>query len=262
MEISTDVKWEIFPHQIYRLHRIVIDWKGASALKNLEWGNNNAFSNIYFDGSVVIQEPKIEFFDAPIPKSSVFKRFKTTLISIIKKTRKTDKKRDLDVIVEESRLNTIIKINLDEFNDEFHLFKNDNFTTVITFKESRPTQLVRSRTSENLNFQPHLFSKSYHVNFYLPKIHFLKRIIHSVFNIGSNTNNDVVWFPIEYEPEIKSDKLVFLMTEENMGHDLQIWYTFQDINLFKLLLRTAAFLFIAFFQTVVQFILSIWSTKP
>lgn len=261
MATSTDVKWEIFPHQNYRFHRIVIDWKGASAAKKLDW-DNNTFSLIYFDGLIAIKKAKIEFFDTPIPKPSVFKRYTTTLISTIKKTRKIDAKRDLDIIEEKSDLNTIIEINLKKFDDEFHLFDKDNFTTVITFTEGRLTQLVRSRTSENLNFKPHLFSNSYHVSFFLPKIHFLKRIVHRIFNIGSSINDDVVWFPIDYEPEIKSDKLVFFMPEVKMGHDLQIWYTFRDINSFKLFIRIVGMLFLTLIQTVLSFILSIWSTKP
>jgi len=232
MMTSTDVKWEIFPYLNYRFHKIVIDWKGASSTKELDW-DNNTFSLIYFDGLVAIREAKIEFFDTPLPKPSVFKRSVTTLISTIKKTRKIDAKRDLSFIEEKSDLNTILDINLKKFDDEFHLFDKDNFTTVITFIEGRSTHLVRSRTSENLNFKPQLFSNSYHVSFYLPKINILKRILHRIFNIGSN-NDDVVWFPIEYEPDIKSDKLVFFMPEVNMGHDLQIWYTLRDINSLKL----------------------------
>lgn len=265
MTISTDVKWEIFPQQNYRLHRIVIDWKGVSAVKDWEWDGDNAFSSIFFQGSVAIQEPKIEFFDGPIPKSSGFKSYITALISTFKITRKSshalmEEKRDLDVIPEKSGLNTIIKINLNKFDDELNLFEQDDFTTVITFKEGRSTRPTGNWTYENLNFQPHLFSTSHNVSFYLPKIHFLKRIVHYIFNISNKTNHDVVWFPIEHDPEIKSDKLVFLISEDKMGLDQQIWYSPPEINSFQLIIRGAGILFIAFLQTFIQFILSIWNT--
>ena len=216
MTISTDVKWEIYPHPNYRFHRIVIDWMGASDVKDLDWDDkSNPFSSIYFKGSIAIEQPEIEFFDYKKSKTSVSKRYSNHLISAIKNTKKMDGKRHLDVIHEDSLLNTIIKINLDKFNDEFHLFEKDNFTTVITFKESRPTQVIGFRTTENLNFQPKFVSTSYNMSFYPPKSHILKRIVHSIFNISNNANNDVIWFPIEYEPEIKPNKFVFRISENN-----------------------------------------------
>ena len=261
MAISTDVKWEIFPHPNYRFHRIVIDWMGVSDAKNLDWGDiDNPFSSIYFAGSIALEEPEIEFFDYKKSKSSAFKRFWNLLINSIKNTKKNDGKRRLDIIHEESGFNTIIKVNLDKFDDEFQVFKKNNFTTVVTFKEGRTPDLIGSRTTEKLDFKPNFTSSSYNISFYIPKSHILKRIVHLIFNISSDSNNNVTWFPIEFKPDIKSNKFIFRIPEDKMGQDIQIWYTPKEIDSFQLLVRTAGILLIAFFQTVVQFILSIWNT--